>query len=212
MSDSVAVVISWRKGDRDRKKALGYVKSWYKRFLNCEVVLADDIDPDHFNRGRAFNTGFLKTKASTIVFADADFIVSGTSLKEAIKLSQSNSYVVPFSKIHYLSKVSSGKIYDGAHPFTAFSDTRVVPKFLAGGPFVMSASNFNKVEGFDYRFRGWGFEDLAFKAKVTRLLGAPLKMAGTAVHLYHDPTVGPANQFLAENERLCKEIENETGR
>lgn len=53
-----------------------------------------------------------------------------------------------------------------------------------GGWQVCHRSAFERVGGFDEGFCGWGYEDTAFVAAMTALVGAPRRF-GTALHLWH---------------------------
>jgi hypothetical protein len=55
-----------------------------------------------------------------------------------------------------------------------------------------------RVNGFDESFKGWGFEDIDFSRRVTRLGVEPRQLIGGAVCYHIDHPFNPANAVNAE--------------
>jgi predicted glycosyltransferase involved in capsule biosynthesis len=76
------------------------------------------------------------------------------------------------------------------HPNT-FSGVLAVPRAL-----------WDAVGGFDERFVGWGFEDLAFWSACTALAGGFERIPGRMIHLWHPKGVESGHDRYAANEEL----------
>jgi hypothetical protein len=66
---------------------------------------------------------------------------------------------------------------------------------------VMTRSCFEAVGGFDERFIGYGFEDIALALSLETICGPHHRMAGTIYHLWH-----PWAEFLHQNYPISLEL------
>lgn len=71
---------------------------------------------------------------------------------------------------------------------------------------VVRRDSFLRIKGFDPRFRGWGFEDVAFNDTALTVLGSTERIAGDLWHLWHpvDKTNDAENAYYQANLALCQ--------
>lgn len=215
----VSVIIPWR-GSADRRRNRRIVMDHIDQALApAEMIMVDDPSPDgKFNRGRALNAGAQIASGEVLVFADADLIVDEASLRAAVDLCPSYSYVVPFSAVKFLTcEASTGSvavaldaIHAGERPENVDLDW---DRLSTGGCNVITEENWWLSGGFDPRFAGWGFEDAAFDCAARTLTDRPpLWLTGAAVHLWHehDETRGDDVGMDAAR-KLCQQYEGADG-
>jgi hypothetical protein len=70
---------------------------------------------------------------------------------------------------------------------------------------VVRRDSFRRIKGYDPRFRGWGFEDVAFHDIATTVLGPTTRIDGDLWHLWHpvDKTNDQKNPQYQANLALC---------
>lgn len=142
-------------------------------------------EPGLFNASKARNAA---AKAAgdwdVAIFADADTVPwDWKPVKDAVPLAaRTGKFIRPFSAYHMLDEGAS----------KTFMDTGVVPKrgdrvlreSAYGGIHVVSRRLWDRVEGYDERFLGWGSEDAAFEF-ACRAVGGFMRLRGDVYHLYH---------------------------
>jgi predicted glycosyltransferase involved in capsule biosynthesis len=70
---------------------------------------------------------------------------------------------------------------------------------------VIRRDSFLRIKGYDPRFRGWGFEDVAFNDIAQTVLGPTTRVEGDLFHLWHpvDKTNDTTNPNYQSNLALC---------
>ncbi len=98
-----------------------------------------------------------------------------------------------------LTEIASEFVRAGAEPDETMGATNVNP---FTGICVVPRSVWDAVDGFDERFKGWGWEDQAFWASCWALGGGFQRVKGTAFHLWHP-------RSRADNEEAIYHARNE---
>lgn len=121
------------------------------------------------------------------VYAGADVVTGSPSQVVAALAVAENRGLLVFSHDHYYSLsaegtelVLAGEPVHGRHaewpPWpNTFSSMFAIPRSL-----------WDQVGGFDERFQGWGFEDLAFWSACCALSGHFERVTGPVFHLHHE--------------------------
>jgi glycosyltransferase involved in cell wall biosynthesis len=181
---------------------------------------------DQFHVARCRNDGARATSAPYILFIDGDCVLPPDHLQ--IHLAARRENTVVGSDCARLGEVESTKITgadirrwngDGWAPpeerrrlrlkaaRAKFYEILRVPMRprLTGNNIALWRTDFERVNGFDERFIGWGFEDTDLQSRLERagLSVHSILSRSTPVHLWHppDPTsarngIGTANRLL----------------
>ncbi len=167
----------WRGGQPDREAALRRV--WREQWepLGLPVYLGDS-EHSVFHRGASRNAAArLAGDWSAALFVDADVLLSSRSiLYLALEKAEMLDVVVfPHDRYQSLDK-------DGRPRLTSTGPTN-------GGALAISREAWERVNGYDERFAGWGYEDAAFSLATQTLLGPPIRLPGYMREINHKKTL-----------------------
>jgi predicted glycosyltransferase involved in capsule biosynthesis len=77
------------------------------------------------------------------------------------------------------------------------------------GVLVMPREAYEAVEGYDERFKIWGYEDNAFAEKLNKKWCPALRTSGDVVHLWHARGLDFDHPDIDVNRKLFEEIRDE---
>lgn len=189
---SVAVWVPRRSGDPHRDAVWAWVRDWWAREL---PELPAPIEGVHeggpFNRSAAINDAYRRAHDFDVaVIADADSIVDPAMLRMAIsRAGNDGQMVIAFTRFAHLTRAMTARIlagYDG-------SWEHGIDWALEGtcsSMIVVPGAVWEATGGFDERFSGWGWEDVAFCHAASTFGGGFGRMPGTLWHLWHRPARG----------------------
>ena len=103
------------------------------------VIVVDQIDKKLFNRGKLLNIGFVEAKnrgCDYVVFHDVDMI----------------PIEVDYSYNSHPLQLANRFIADGDF-------TRTIQRNYFGGATMFTVKDFEKINGYSNKYKGWGFED-----------------------------------------------------
>lgn len=130
---------------RNREKQLELFKDYITRFLDKQgivdyiVIVVDQTDRKKFNRGKLLNIGFLEAKnrgCDYVIFHDVDMLPwEGDYSYSSRPLQMANTF-----------------IKDGEF-------NRTIQRNYFGGVTMFSIEDFEKINGYSNKYKGWGFED-----------------------------------------------------
>ncbi len=210
----VGVLFPYRKSnDSRRERNFAYTLRHYgllTDWCSLKIVVADDPDPNTFNRGRALHEAYLQTESDTdvLIFADGDLIIPINRLLNGIALVHSQiekvGYVVPFSQVDYLTDdatemvINQNVSVDHDFPYKEYWKNR-----STGGINILTPKAYEQSGGFDPRFLEWGFEDAAFDAQMQTLVGPCVWLDGPSYHLYHHSSRRGGSPQFKQSMFLC---------
>jgi hypothetical protein len=207
----IGLVIPWRS-QPTRVEAFKATTSRYAEQLPDVTAYYGDTDDEIFNIAGGRNKGCLEAISDgcdVLIVSDADMFLEPYSLNKSIEKAASENVVsMPFTELMFLSKAHSDELISGQD---TIHSTRRKPGITIfqnqiGGVFVLSSSTFGILNGWDERFVGWGFEDLAMNEAHKSILGKEYHRAhGVAGSLYHEDR---DKSKLAENEAKFKEYQS----
>jgi glycosyltransferase involved in cell wall biosynthesis len=190
---SVLVPLRPEKSDVARTRAWKWVERWWRDNIpDVEICVAEDDGTEPFSKTQAVNNAYKKATGDVFVVADADSFMEPEPLKNAIRVArQTARLVVPWRQVIRLSEQDTktqlrrrkSAIDRTADVLDRCYETPV-PE-TAGTLFVIRRDAFERVQGMDPRFRGWGHEDVAFARACHTLLGPTMYGPDDVISLYH---------------------------
>jgi predicted glycosyltransferase involved in capsule biosynthesis len=187
----LGIVVPWRFRPSRGDAFTVTVNRLMDQFPDSAIYYADTGD-EVFNVSGSRNKGCLsaiKDGCDMLLVVDADTLLEKDSLDAAIiKAIESGLVCMPFYVYARVSEIASTSVINGEMSFEdaaigSYSESTEHP----GGAYVMSSSTFLRLNGWDERFVGWGYEDDAFAEAHRALLGKKLgRVDGIALALYHE--------------------------
>jgi hypothetical protein len=200
------VVIPFFGGDPSRVRTLGLVAGFYRTaFPGWTVKVADGS-----SRGDAINQA-LPGCDQVVVLNDADSLpASPHALIEAVTMLMSDQdFVRPFTTYRKITKQQTEGCDD---PFLILGDPQVEFDLGAASSHGISVTLRGVLEecgGYDPRFTGWGYEDLALD-EILRANYTCGRVNAPLFHLWHelDPSGAAGSETLAANEALFRRYQD----
>jgi hypothetical protein len=194
----VSILVPLRPEDgpegEHRVKAWRFVeRQWRRMYPNAQIVIGDDDGGEPYSKSNAVNDAYRKSSGDVLVVADADSWLEKDVLDKAIEFAlERQCLVVPWAKVWRLGPEGTKKLLRSRKKVPEITDEMKAESFegpnpiTAGTLFVIRRDAFERVQGMDPRFRGWGFEDIAFRRACDTLL--PFRTRywnGEVISLYH---------------------------
>lgn len=220
-------IIGFRKSSTDRYEALLYVLSLLRKYFpKLEIILVEQDDSPItrvdeslcirqfffknaglYNRCRAFNYAVEQTDKELLVFADSDMFLSREDFLTFFSAGEEFEAVTPTK-----DGLQNVKITDPSIHSFALVDRRDYFTF-AGGILLLTRAAFDKIGGWDERFKGWGKEDDAISHVIFNKITSKTFFM-TLYHIDHSRTVydGHNQPNIAVNQKLLEEIQTMNGR
>lgn len=153
-------------------------------------------DDGPFNRSKAVNTAANNADTWDVaVIADADSLVPPTQLEAAIELAtQTGRLIIPHSRwVNVDLEEAKDFLKRGT---LLWSKKRTIYATTQSSILVVPRAVWDEVNGFDERFVGWGWEDIAFMTAVETLTDGPIRLEGSVYHLAHERPAADTNRQL----------------
>jgi hypothetical protein len=202
----VVILVGRRADGGHRDRLWAYCEEFWVRETGWPIFVGHYDEPGPFCLSVASNRAAAAAGDWEVaLYVGADVVLgSGDQARAAVGEAAGAGHLV-FAHDHYYSLSEAGMedVLAGSSPHgrlsewpawsNTFSSALAVPRQL-----------WDEVGGFDERFRGWGFEDLAFWSACCALTGSFDRVTGPVFHLYHerDPKTREASLEHAENEAL----------
>lgn len=191
-------VVPWRFHP-ERKAIYEWGSARLQRLFPTAPILFSDGGEETFDRGTAINRGVAKAITKYIFVVDLDTVFNHTEIGLALcAMDDGAPWVFPFESYLRLHRSTTTKvlreppvvilptldIYDGgADVFTVLENSPYDPP--ESGLVGFRRHDFMEMGGFPEQFRGWGYEDRAFRLLMDRLMGPHQRTRGTIYHLWH---------------------------
>ncbi len=175
---------------------------WERQYPTIPIIEGFDAGVGPFNRAAAINDARRHATASTFVIIDADVFTHDGVLGPIIAAAQGGRFTVGFDDYRALTEDATQKVLDGwVDGWTEGVEQTLhdaVSKLV-----VVTAGLFDRVGGFDERFSGWGWEDVAFALACDAIAGPRVVISNDVWHLWHPPArfapEEPVNKSLAQD-------------
>lgn len=194
---NISLLVPFRaNGPRDtRVKNWAWIqKKWEKILPEAELCVGTDDGGHPFSKSVAVNDAYHKSSGDMLVIADADSWVEREQVLTGIERAERREHlVVPWFTAYRLTQADSLSIMD-EEPSGENPVTKTMKENSAGtGPspasgamvIIIQRVSFERVGGWDPRFRGWGSEDVSFANACWTLLGRNEYTIGEAYALHH---------------------------
>ena len=198
MATKIPVFVPYRSdgGHRDLNWALIKETIWDEAPW-AEVVVGESPDGP-FNLSAARNDAASKLDWDVAIFADADSIVSLDTLDAALGAAlETDRPVLPHSRWVNVTYEERNQFI--LNKYVEYNPKRTVVSGTKSSMLVIPRKAYDAVNGFDERFRGWGWEDTAFHLAMTNLYAPFIQFEGIVWHLEHERPTGDVNRALDEN-------------
>lgn len=187
---NVGLVIPWRP-QPSRLYAFEATIARYSEQLPGVATYFADTEDEIFSVAGSRNRGCLEAIADdcdVLIVSDADVFVEPYTLNKAIeKAYKENVVSVPYTELLVLNQDQSTSLIKGEYNLQQMRPRARMLQRQVGGIFVLSSSTFGILNGWDERFVGWGFEDMAMQEAHKAIFGRDFdRPYGIAACLYHE--------------------------
>ena len=190
----VAILVHRRGGFPDRDRLWAFCRTWWLNdFPDWEVH--EGTGPDGaFCRSHAINEAATKAGDWDVaVIIDADVLVDPAAVRSAVDLAvATDSMVLAYHRRVLLGENGTNQILSGFRGNWDGLDRQCADRYDAcSSAVVVTRALWDAVGGFDERFVGWGWEDVAFRVACETVSGREMtKIAATCWHLFHITSSG----------------------
>lgn len=187
-----AILVPRRAGISDRDKLWAFARGWWLNDYPDWPVVEGHHDIGPFNRGAAINRAAADAGDWQVaVIIDADVLLDPIAVRAAVELAHlSNRMVLGYTERVHLTAKGTDKVLAG-YKGDWRAPGMVVRELhdACSSCVVVSRTLWDEVGGFDERFEGWGWEDVAFRVACETFSGSPMvNIGGVCWHLHHRPS------------------------
>jgi predicted glycosyltransferase involved in capsule biosynthesis len=187
----LGIVIPWRPQPTRIAAFHRTVEEISDAFPDASIYFCD-TESERFNRSASRNRGCrfaIKDGCDVLLVLDADVILEKEAVENSIRVASELGIVsLPSLRWSRLDEKLSTSLLNKELSVDEIRKSGVgnPNQSEVGGCWVMSSSTFLKLNGWDERFVGWGFEDDAFREAHKVLLDRDFhRSAGHGVTFYH---------------------------
>jgi len=164
-------------------------ENWEKIKANVwgsSTIIESHHDDGPFNVSMARNLGIESLEDwDLVVLADADSFVAPDVFHRAVRVAaQTRRMVIPHSRWLNVELDEHELLFTEGYIQTREGRKRVTG--TTSSVVVLPREVFDAVNGFDERFKGWGYEDTAFHIAVNALHQPAIHFEGDVYHLAHE--------------------------
>lgn len=181
----VTVIVPWRSAP-SREPAFAQLQQWYTVHLPEFVLRTIDTDDVAFSLAACRNLGIGAAGIDEVVVVnDADTLPEPGPLRAAVVAAATSGLVhLPYTEYRWLGASGTADLTAGIAPEDCTVEQLV--EGACSGVYVTTPRTWEAHGGQDERFRGWGFEDAAWREAHETLLGAgPVRHDGRVYALHH---------------------------
>lgn len=199
----------------DERNFNGKNPKWIQEYATLFCIENDD----EFKKSFCFNYGALAATGEVLCFWDVDVLIDPEAITEAyddIFSRKEFDHVYPFNgtfvdvKREEIEKFIVDSTVDFSGLFEAWKSGNTSYEFASGespgGCNLISRKAFSRIEGYDHRFIGWGFEDTDFlnrSRRVNRL--KYFNDNSVCWHTHHENAIRTENPHYNNNIRIYNE-------
>lgn len=188
---TLSILVPFRDPDGIRTPAKEWIVArWHHFWPDAEIIVAPDDGRDPFSKSVALNNCAAQATGDVLVLLDADTWVDATTMARAIALAEKGAWVLPGAHAHRMTKRYTTALLkqDPSEPIIPILNRQLdveVTSTPVGFIHVLPRAAWDRVNGMDPRFRGWGGEDSCFIQAVDTLWDRHLRLDGHLISLWH---------------------------
>jgi GT2 family glycosyltransferase len=228
----ISILIPFRavSGSERDKNVQWLLAYWKSELPGAELILGSD-DSIPFCKTAAVNQAAANAKGDVLALLDADAYLPAERLIEAAKrIRQARRqkrplWIIPYRRLYRLVPEATRAVREsdpkrplrlpdpppGAaiEPGTAYESYRADRGHWYGAmATIVPREAFERLNGMDERFHGWGGEDVAFMRALDTIYGPHKTLTGSILHMHH-PKIS-SGKFIREWEGQERALMNGT--
>jgi hypothetical protein len=186
--DKISLIIPYKPDHGRRDFVWPFIKMRYQELLpDVEICIGGD-DSELFCKARAVNEAAQKATGNIFILADAEVVFDPELISRIKATIHRHPWLIPFTNAYRLTKEATDRlIEEELPPVLHVSDHDIEYNQYVPGGYInaMTRACFDRVGGLDERFKGYGFEDMAFALSLDTICGCHFRMDGAIYHLWH---------------------------
>ena len=183
----IGIAMGWRP-QPTRIYAWQAVCSHYaKEFPDVEFFMGD-YPSQEYNYSASRNIAMdkaIEAGCDVVMMSDADFIIETASFIEgAMTCYKDQKFVVGYDQLCLAEEEMSKRIVENGVNWKMIASQIEVNDLNVGGAVFLTPLIYQTINGWDERFKNWGYEDKAIYLAASTIMGS-VKLKGKAVALHH---------------------------
>lgn len=204
MEQTISVIIPWRARE-DRQYAFDRVVEWYQTNLPQANIIPVDDGREPFCLAGSRNLGVKQAEeqgSDIVIINDADTIPQLSPILFAIEWAErgGDRVILPYSQYRSLQEKGTNQFKQGTNIAACHA---FIVDGACSGVYVCTPKVWWSHYGQDERFRGWGFEDAAWYAAHSTIIGRPPKRVEGAVYAFTHKSEIKEGPDYERNASLC---------
>ena len=196
MKDDEIVILVPRRAHPERDKLWAYARARWEHYAPGIRIVEGHHEDGPFNRSAAVNTAARQAGDWKLgIVIDADVLCSVTNVQSALAIAEKTGRVTyAHTRWRGVSEYWTKRLLADRKDLGPDLSRDEIDLYVERtNPIswsccvVFPRAVFDDLGGFDERFRGWGFEDMALQSAVVGLYGHE-RVPGDVVHLWHART------------------------
>jgi len=201
----VVILVPRRADHGPRDRLWQFSRRWWAEAFPDWPIVEGHHDDGPFNRSAAVNqAAALAGDWNVAVVIDADVIPTRHAILGAVAVARADVPACGFHLRRHLTQKGTERVLAGDRG-SWVPHVKQDHRDSVSGAYVVSRPVWDAVGGFDETFRGWGWEDVAFKLATETIAGYDMvRIAGDLWHLWHPVTAERDEkrpEFQANRER-----------
>jgi hypothetical protein len=189
----VSLIVPYRAAPNREAAWRWLERYWRTAHPEWEIVLGDG-GADPWSRSEAINDAARRATGDVYVVADADTYPAGREDWAIEQALWNAGQCFPFAELVHLTHIATMQLVSNDALWVAEKPSAEAWRWASGSSlFAIRAESFWLAGGFDPRFRGWCYEDVAFSEAVGCLVEPWVRAEGVVYHLWHPAHEGWVN-------------------
>jgi glycosyltransferase involved in cell wall biosynthesis len=188
---AISFVIPFGDAHEQRTRALEWVRPYWEHRIDAEFI----VQPfEQLSKTYTLNRGIEKASGEIIIAMDADALMDEAQMNQAIDIARHGGWCIPYEHMYRLTQDDTEKIL-ALDPKTFDPSRQIasqrVPEQMNAHRFGAMAQIYPKaawerIGGFDERFRGWGCEDEHMLIVLDGIWADHHLLPGAIFHMEHE--------------------------